>query len=280
MEVITRFAPSPTGRLHLGHAYSAWLAWQRARENGGSFRLRLENIDSARCKPEYLIGAIDDLSWLGLDWDGDIRLQSAHLADYARALETLKARGVVYPCFCSRADIARSLSAPHEKEQGYPGICRKLSASDQARRMAEHDNFAWRLDSARALREVRDFGFYEEEIGFIDGNPAALSDVILARRDQPTSYHLCVVHDDAAQQVTHVIRGEDLFEITQVHVLLQRLLNLPTPSYAHHPLLTDEDGARLSKRNFSTSLRSMREAGISAGTVLERLHRIRRQRDA
>jgi len=274
MEVITRFAPSPTGHLHLGHAYSAWLSWQRARESGGMFRLRLEDIDAARCKPEFAIGIIDDLRWLGLDWDGDIRLQSACLPDYSKMLQTLEARGMLYPCFCSRTEIARALSAPHNVEQHYPGTCRHLSAAERAARMAEGKNHAWRLDAGRALAAVSDFGFYEEDIGFIDGNPAALSDVVLGRRDQPASYHLCVVHDDAVQAISHVVRGQDLFAFTHIHVLLQRLLNLPSPTYAHHRLLTDLSGQRLSKRGGSDSLRGMRQAGISAAAVLEQLRRI------
>lgn len=271
MEVITRFAPSPTGYLHLGHAFSAWAACSRARERGGSFRLRLEDIDASRCRPEYLIAIIDDLRWLGLDWDGDIRLQSAHLPEYREMLRALEVPGMLYPCFCSRADIARALSAPHQAEHKYPGTCRHLSARERAARMAEGTNFAWRLDAGRALEEVRDFGFYEEDVGWIDGDPARLDDVVLARRDSPTSYHLCVVHDDALQNVSHIIRGRDLFEATHIHVLLQRLLNLPSPNYAHHPLLTDAGGQRLSKRDHAASLRGMRQSGVPAGAVLARL---------
>ena len=274
MEVITRFAPSPTGHLHLGHAYAAWLAWRRARENAGSFLLRIEDIDTARCKPEYAISIVDDLRWLGLDWDGETRLQSSHLPDFRKALQALDARGVLYPCFCSRAEIARALSAPHNREQHYPGTCRNLSPAERQSRMAEGKNYAWRLDTARALALVSDFGFYEEDIGWIDGNAELLGDAVLARRDQPASYHLCVVHDDALQNISHVTRGRDLFEATHIHVLLQRLLNLPSPNYAHHRLLTDDSNQRLSKRDRAVSLRALRESGISAGAVLERLRRI------
>ncbi len=274
MEITTRFAPSPTGLLHLGHAYSAWTAWRYAEANGGSFRLRLEDIDTARCRPEYMTGIIDDLRWLGLEWDGDIRVQSAHLADYRLALETLKAKELLYPCFCSRAEIMQMLSAPHNVERKYPGTCRSLTREALAGRMTAGANYAFRLDAEKALREARDFGFYEKDVGFIDGDPQALSDVVLARRDQPASYHLCVVHDDALQKISHVIRGEDLFRVTHIHVLLQRLLNLHTPTYAHHPLLHDATGQRLSKRDRAASLRGMREAGISAGAVLERLEQI------
>jgi glutamyl-Q tRNA(Asp) synthetase len=275
MKVITRFAPSPTGHLHLGHGYSAWLAWSRARENGGSFRLRLEDIDAERCKPEFSDAIAEDLHWLGLQWDGDIRRQSCHMPQYRMVLETLDARGLLYPCFCSRAEIARALSAPHNREGKYPGTCRARSTAERAAHMAVGKNFAWRLDVGRALAEVREFGFYEEDVGWIDGRPELLSDVVLGRRIQPASYHLCVVHDDALQNVTHVIRGLDLFEATHIHVLLQRLLGLPTPIYAHHPLLLDAAGERLSKRDQAATLRGMREAGMSAAGVLEHLQQLR-----
>lgn len=275
MEVTTRFAPSPTGYLHFGHAYSAWLGWTRARENGGIFRLRLEDIDTERCKRQFYSAIIDDLIWLGIDWDGDIRLQSSNLPDYRKVIEALDARGLVYPCFCSRAEISRALAAPHKPERNYPGTCRHLSMVERAAQMASGKNFAWRLDVSRALQEVEEYGFYEEDVGWIDGHPENLSDIILGRRDIPASYHLCVVHDDALQGVTHVIRGEDLFAHTHLHVLLQRLLNLPTPIYAHHRLLTDDSGQRLSKREGASSLRGMRAAGISAAAVLERLRRVR-----
>ena len=277
MEVITRFAPSPTGHLHLGHAYSAWLAWSRARENDGIFRLRMEDIDAERCKPEYATATIEDLKWLGLDWDGDIRWQSSHMADYRTSLQALDARGLIYPCFCSRLEIARTLSAPHNTERQYPGTCRHRSSAERAAHMAVGKNFAWRLDVGRALMEVNEFGFYEEDVGWIDGRREGLGDVVLARRDQPASYHLCVVHDDALQNVSHIIRGRDLFEATHLHMLLQRLLNLPTPIYTHHPLLTDETGKRLSKRDKAASLRGMREAGMSAVAVLEQLRQLSEQ---
>ena len=271
MDVTTRFAPSPTGLLHLGHAYSAWAAWRRARENGGVFRLRLEDIDAERCRPEFSAAVIEDLQWLGLDWDGDIRVQSSHLPEYRKSLEILGARGLLYPCFCSRAEIARAMSAPHNRERKYPGTCRNRSPAERDAHMAVGKNFAWRLNVGLALIEVNDFGFYEENVGWIDGKPERLGDVVLARRNLPASYHLCVTHDDALQNISHVVRGQDLFEATYIHVLLQRLLNLPTPIYTHHPLLCNETGERLSKRNHADSLRGMRESGVSAQTVLERL---------
>ena len=280
MKVTTRFAPSPTGHLHLGHAYSAWRAWQRAREENGEFRLRLEDIDTERCKPAFEAGIFEDLQWLGLDWDGEVRRQSAYLPEYRSSLQKLDARGLIYPCFCTRAEITRALSAPHNLERKYPGTCRHRSGAERRAHMAVGKNFAWRLNVAQALAEVNDFGFYEEDIGFIESDCSGIGDVVLARRDQPTSYHLCVVHDDALQNVSHVTRGQDLFEATHVHVLLQRLLDLPTPTYAHHPLLTDDAGRRLSKRDQAASLRGMREAGISAAAVLNRLRQIRRQHQA
>lgn len=274
MEVTTRFAPSPTGHLHLGHAFSALMGWRRARNAGGIFRLRLEDIDTGRCKPEFASGIIEDLKWLGLDWDGEIRIQSAHLPEYRTALEALDARGLLYPCFCTRSEIARALSAPHGGEHIYPGTCRNLTAAERTNQIAAGKNYAWRLHTARALEVAGDGGFYEEGTGWINARPEPLGDVVLARRDSPTSYHLCVVHDDAMQKITHVTRGQDLQQATHTHVLLQRLLNLPTPIYAHHPLLTDAAGKRLAKRDDAATLRGMREAGISSAAVLERLRSI------
>jgi glutamyl-Q tRNA(Asp) synthetase len=277
MEVFTRFAPSSTGHLHLGHAYSAWLGWQRARISGGSFLLRIEDIDSSRCKPEYLNTILEDLRWLGLDWDGDIRVQSDYLPEYRAALQKLEARGVLYPCFCSRSEIARALAAPHGGEQKYPGTCRHLSDSERAARAVTGINYAIRLNVELALEAVKDFGFYEEDIGYIDGRPETLGDVVLGRRDNMASYHLCVVHDDAAQKISHVTRGRDLFDATHTHVLLQRLLGLPTPTYAHHPLITDEAGRRLAKREGAATLRDMRRSGVSAAALLGQLRVVDRQ---
>jgi glutamyl-Q tRNA(Asp) synthetase len=277
MEVITRFAPSSTGYLHLGHAYSAWLGWQRARIFGGRFLLRLEDIDTARCKSEFAEAILEDLRWLGLEWDGDIRVQSDYLPEYRTALNALTARGVVYSCFCSRSEIARALSAPHGGEQKYPGTCRHLTDATRHARIAEGSNYAWRLNVDLAREAVRDFGFYEEDIGWIDGRPEILGDVMLGRVNHPASYHLCVVHDDAAQKITHVTRGQDLFDATHTHVLLQRLLGLPTPTYAHHPLVTDATGRRLAKREGAATLRGMRRAGVSAATLLGQLRIVDRQ---
>jgi glutamyl-Q tRNA(Asp) synthetase len=273
MSIVTRFAPSPTGLLHLGHAYSAWAGWNRARAAGGNFLLRLEDIDSTRCKPAYAAAILEDLAWLGLHWDGETRVQSAHLADYRAALDSLAAAGLLYPCFCTRAEIARAATAPHGAEAIYPGTCRALGLSARAQKIAAGQAYALRLDTARALRIVRNLRFYEETSGWIDAEPARLGDVVLARRDIPASYHLCVVHDDALQGITHVTRGEDLQESTHIHVLLQRLLDYPTPVYAHHRLLTDETGKRLAKRDSAATLRGMRQAGETPAAILARLHK-------
>jgi glutamyl-Q tRNA(Asp) synthetase len=280
MEVITRFAPSSTGHLHLGHAYSAWLGWQRARISGGSFLLRVEDIDNTRCKPEYVDSILEDLRWLGLDWDGDVRVQSDYLPDYRDALCKLDSRGVLYPCFCSRSEIARALAAPHGGEQKYPGTCRHLSDAERNARLANGNNYALRLNVELALEAVKDFGFYEEDVGWIDGRPGTLGDVVLGRRDHLVSYHLCVVHDDAAQKVSHVTRGQDLFDATHTHVLLQRLLGLTTPTYVHHPLVTDAAGRRLAKRDGAATLRGMRESGVSPATVLGQLRMVDKQNAA
>jgi glutamyl-Q tRNA(Asp) synthetase len=267
---VTRFAPSPTGFLHLGHAFSAWTAFSRARQAGGQFLLRLEDIDATRCKPEYAAAILEDLAWLGIAWDGEVRVQSAHLAEYAAALELLAGRGLLYPCFCSRSDILRAQSAPHGTAGVYPGTCRALSAAERRRRIESGALYALRLDMSRALQGAPALRFFEEGTGWVEAEPGRSGDAILARRDVPTSYHLCVVYDDALQGVTHVIRGEDLADATHVHVLLQHLLGWPAPVYAHHRLLTDAGGRRLAKRDFAATLRSMREAGESAESVLRK----------
>jgi glutamyl-Q tRNA(Asp) synthetase len=269
MVFTTRFAPSPTGFLHLGHAYSAFCAQSRARAAGGVFLLRLEDIDTARCKPAFAAAIAEDLAWLGLHWDDEIRVQSAHFADYQAALEILAARGLLYPCFCSRAEILRAQTAPHGDEAVYPGICRDLPAAERAARLAQGAAYALRLNMRLALEGVADLRFFEERQGWIDAAPMRFGDVVLARKDTPSSYHLCVVHDDAAQNISHVIRGEDLLAATHIHVLLQRLLGFPTPVYTHHPLLADETGKRLAKRDKAATIRALRAAGISATAILK-----------
>ncbi|HQT63642.1 MAG: tRNA glutamyl-Q(34) synthetase GluQRS [Acidocella sp. 20-57-95] len=271
MTITTRFAPSPTGYLHLGHAYAAHTAWAKARAAHGKFLLRLEDIDRTRCKPAFAAAILEDLRWLGLSWDGAVRVQSAHLADYSAALARLEAGGLLYPCFCTRSEIARAQTAPHDGEPVYPGTCRGLSIAERTRRIAHGQKYARRLDVTRAMRATGALRFFEEGSGWVDAQPAALGDVVLARNDIPTSYHLCVVHDDALQGVTHVTRGEDLFSATHIHVLLQSLLGLPMPVYTHHKLLTDETGKRLAKRDAAPRLRTMREAGATPDEVLAQL---------
>jgi glutamyl-Q tRNA(Asp) synthetase len=271
--IVTRFAPSPTGYLHLGHAFSAFNAWQRARLAGGRFLLRLEDIDPGRCRPDFAAAIAADLAWLGLDWDGPIRVQSEHLADYRGVLDGLAERGLVYPCFCTRADIARevaaSAAAPHGPDGAplYPGTCRRLSAAERAERIAAGAAFALRLDMAAALQP----GLFFEEAGEgrVACHPERFGDVVLARKDAPASYHLCVTHDDSLQGVTLVTRGEDLKPATDLHRLLQALMGWPVPAYAHHRLLTDGAGRRLAKRDAAKTLRSLRAEGVSARAITE-----------
>jgi glutamyl-Q tRNA(Asp) synthetase len=264
--IVTRFAPSPTGHLHLGHAHSALLAWRRARESGGRFLLRLEDIDATRCRADYADSVLADLAWLGLDWDGAVRRQSAHFADYRAALDDLAARGFVYPCFCTRAaiqaEIARAGSAPHGPEGPlYPGTCRGLAADRRAARIAAGEPYALRLDVARAVAAAGTLSWIDEQEGAVRADPASHGDVVLARKDVPTSYHLAVTLDDALQGVTLVTRGEDLFTATHIHRLLQALLDLPVPRYLHHRLLTDASGRRYAKRDRALTIAALRDAG-------------------
>ena len=273
-QVITRFAPSPTGRLHLGHAYSALLVHNYARSRGGAVLLRIEDIDPGRSRPEHVGGIVEDLDWLGISWDGEIVLQSQRLALYAEALERLKAMDLVYPCFCTRsaiaAEIAASASAPHGPDgPHYPGTCRRLEAKTRERRR-EVEAHAWRLDVAKAAAVAGPL-WWSDHGRRIAAEPETFGDVVLARKDAPTSYHLAVTVDDAAQGITDVIRGEDLFHATHVHRLLQALLGLPVPNYHHHKLLTDAEGRRLAKRTGAPSLRDMREAGGDPRTLASEL---------
>ncbi|WP_428487745.1 tRNA glutamyl-Q(34) synthetase GluQRS [Rhodopila sp.] len=278
MFIVTRFAPSPTGYLHLGHAAAAVNAWRRARAPCGRFLLRLEDIDPGRCRPEYAAAIAEDLAWFGLDWDGPIRVQSAHLGDYQAVLDDLAGRGLLYPCFCTRADIMRevaaSTAAPHAPDGSplYPGICRGLSVSERADRIAAGHRFALRLDMPAALQRVSHPLIYHEEAeGWITCHPGRFGDVVLARKDAPASYHLCVTHDDAVQGVTLVTRGADLKSATDPQRVIQALMGWPTPAYAHHPLLLDQDGRRLAKRDKAATLRAMRDAGIPPEHILARL---------
>lgn len=270
---VTRFAPSPTGYLHLGHAHAALSAWRLARAGGGRFLLRIEDIDPGRCRPEFVVAILEDLTWLGIDWDDAVRVQSQHLPDYAATLDALSARGLLYPCFCTRAEIAQEIvaaaSAPHGPDGPlYPGTCRRLSAAERAARIARGDPHALRLDMGAAIATVGwPLTFEERGEGRLHCDPARFGDVVLARKDAPASYHLCVTHDDALQGVTLVTRGIDLKPATDVHRLLQALMSWPELAYAHHALLTDPSGRRLAKRDRAQTLRSLREAGHNPAAV-------------
>jgi len=265
--MLTRFAPSPTGELHLGHAYSAVLAHEAARAAGGRFLIRIDDIDGSRSREEYVGASLADLAWLGIGWDGNPVRQSARLGDYAAALDVLRARGLVYPCFCTRADIAASLSAPHGPSGAiYPGTCRHLSEAERQRRIAT-ELHCWRLDMARAVAEAGDVAWEETGQGLRTADSQAHGDIVLARKDAPASYHLASTLDDAAMGVTHVVRGADLIASTDVHRLLQALLGLPTPLYRHHALVCGADGKRLAKRHAAASLATLRAAGIDGRTL-------------
>jgi glutamyl-Q tRNA(Asp) synthetase len=275
MSIVTRFAPSPTGYLHLGHALSALIAWRRARDAGGRFLLRIEDIDPGRCRPEFAAAIEEDLTWLGLDWDGPVRVQSEHLPEYRAMLDTLGARGLLYPCFCTRAEIAAevagSTSAPHTPHGSplYPGTCRRLPADECAARIARGDRYALRLDMARALAAVSGpLTFEEAGKGKVICHPAQFGDVVLARKDAPASYQLCVTHDDAVQGVTLITRGVDLQPATDLQRLLQALMGWPPPVYAHHQLLTDRSGRRLAKRDHAATIRALRTAGKTAEAII------------
>ncbi len=274
LTIVTRFAPSPTGYLHLGHVRSAWEGWHAAREAGGRFLLRIEDIDRGRCRPEFDAAIREDLAWLGLGWDGEVRRQAEHFADYQTALARLDAQGLLYPCFCTRkeiqAEIARAGGAP-QGDDGliYPGTCKPLTLNQRAARMAAGADYALRLDIAGALARTGALD-WSEDGRRVAAEPQALGDVVLARKDVPTSYHLAVTVDDALQGVTLVTRGVDLFAVTHIHRLLQALLGLPTPVYRHHPLLTDASGRRLAKRDRALTIRAMREAGMTPAEILEK----------
>lgn len=268
--VTTRFAPSPTGRLHLGHAFSALFA-QRA---GSRFLLRIDDLDEARSRPEFEAALEEDLRWLGLDWPVPTYHQSDHGSDYQAALQTLADRRLIYPCFCTRsqirAEIAAAPSAPHGPTgPRYPGTCRRLDPSEREDRIAAGVPYAWRLDTEKAVREVGPLVWHDEEAGQIAADPQLLGDVVLGPKDTVASYHLSVVIDDAAQEIDLVTRGLDLFEATHIHCVLQKLLNLPQPAYHHHRLLVDLDGKRLAKRADSVAIAAFREAGYSAQQVID-----------
>ncbi|MGQ0674696.1 MAG: tRNA glutamyl-Q(34) synthetase GluQRS, partial [Rhodospirillales bacterium] len=262
---VTRFAPSPTGHLHLGHAHSALFA-ARAAGNAGRFILRIEDIDRTRCRPEFTAAILEDLAWLGLRWELPVRRQSEHMDAYRAALEKLRARGLLYPCFCTRAEIkaeiARAGEAPHGPDSPpYPGTCRALSDAERDRRIASGAAYALRLDMARAASEAGALEWTDRARGTQRAAPEKFGDVVLARKELPASYHLAVALDDALQGITLVTRGEDLFAATHIHRLLQALLDLPTPAYHHHGLIRDEEGKRLAKREQAPTIRALRAEG-------------------
>jgi glutamyl-Q tRNA(Asp) synthetase len=278
MTTTTRFAPSPTGYLHLGHAFAALTAF----EAGARFLLRLEDIDLTRCKPEFETAIIEDLHWLGLDWAEPVLRQSSRLPAYAAALERLKARDLIYPCFCTRQEIAdevaRAAEAPHGPDgPHYPGTCRRMSAVERSEQVAAGTPYALRLDSGKAAAEVGSLTFEERgagpngEHGVIAVDALVFGDVVLARKETPSAYHLAVVIDDAFQGVSLVTRGHDLFAAAHIQRVLQALLSFPAPAYAHHHLILDETGKKFSKRDHSKTLRSLRESGVTPAQIRRRI---------
>ena len=270
MTHITRFAPSPTGHLHLGHAKAALFAAELATE--GRFLLRIEDIDQSRCRPEYEAAIIEDLHWLGLVWEQPPRRQSQHMADYAAVVGTLQRQGMVYPCFCTRADIQREIARSGEAQHGpdgplYPGMCRSISVATAKQRIDAGESYALRLRMDDAHKYAGVLTWIDAVRGEQTARPEMFGDVVLARKDIPTSYHLACTWDDALQGVSLVTRGEDLFASTHIHRLLQKLLNLPTPQYHHHGLMLDPDGKKFSKRDHAPTLRSLRAAGRTPGDV-------------
>jgi glutamyl-Q tRNA(Asp) synthetase len=267
--IVTRFAPSPSGRLHLGHAFSAAIGNARARESGGKFRLRIEDLDQTRCRREFVEAIYDDLRWLGLRWDDPVLIQSERTAAYQAALDDLKARGLAYACFCTRADIAQSLTAPHgDAATSYPGTCRELPDDPQRRVTTPH---CWRLHSARALQLTSLPSWTEWNGQEFRARAEQIGDAILARKDAPASYQLSCVVDDAASGVTMVVRGADLRPSTPIQRVLQSLLGLPAQIYLHHSLVTHEDGRRLAKRDLAPTLAAMRNSGVDGRQLAERL---------
>ena len=271
LHVVTRFAPSPTGLLHLGHAYSALVAQDAAERAGGRFLLRIEDIDTGRCRPEFEDAILEDLAWLGLAWETPVRRQSDHFDDYRAALGRLDALGVIYPCFCTRADIraeiARAGHAPHGPDGPlYPGLCRAFDPGEAAARRVAGEPHALRLDMAKAVRLAGGLSWREDGAD-IAADPVSAGDAVLARKDTPTSYHLAVTVDDHLQGVTLVTRGVDLFHATHLHRLLQALLGYGTPDYRHHRLVTDAKGVRFAKRDRAATIAGLRAAGHSPADI-------------
>lgn len=277
MTVRTRFAPSPTGRLHLGHALAAQVAHGLARQTPvGVFLLRFEDIDTPRVREEFYQEIEEDLAWLGFRWDETPLRQSDRTAAYEAALATLREKDLVYPCFCTRREIqeewANMAAAPQGPEGPlYPGTCNKLTETEQEKKIAAGVPHAWRLDARKAASVTGSLTFHDLHFGKIEVNPDLLGDVVLARKDIGTAYHLAVIVDDAFQQITHVTRGEDLLASTHVHRLLQVLLGLSEPAYLHHPLVLDEQGKRLAKRHDSLAIAALRESGLTPEETLARI---------
>jgi len=281
--IVTRFAPSPTGFLHLGHAFAAITAYQAAKRAQGRFLLRIEDIDIARSRPEFEAAIKQDLRWLGLEFSEPVRRQSEHLSDYAAAIATLEGRGLIYPCFCTRKEIADEIAnagaAPHGPDgPAYPGTCRRLSVQERSQRMASGASYALRLDAAKAFAQIAEPLSFEEQGAGLAGETGRqivsrqhLSDVVLARKELYTSYHLAVVVDDALQGVSVVTRGSDLFSATHIQRLLQACLALPEPAYAHHRLILDDQGRKFSKRDHSVTLATLRNAGTTPNQIRTRL---------
>ena len=275
-QLVTRFAPSPTGYLHLGHAYAALFAYTAAKQADGRFLLRIEDIDRGRCRAQFEDAIYEDLAWLGLEWEQPVRRQSDCMAEFEAALDRLGRLGVLYPCFCTRKDIQAEIQAadgaPHLVSMGpdgplYPGTCRALSNQQRDQRAEAGEAFALRLDMARALDAVGALSWQDRDKGEVSADAAIFGDVVLARKDTPTSYHLSVSIDDHLQGVTLVTRGEDLFPATHIHRVLQALLGLDTPQYHHHGLLKATDGRRLAKRDKAETIRSLRQTGHSPAEV-------------
>lgn len=279
MSTVTRFAPSPTGRLHIGHAYSALFSYEQAQKDNGRFLLRIEDIDTGRCRPEFEDGFYEDLSWLGLEWETPVRRQSEHFDDYKKALTKLQDRDLLYPCFCTRKDILaetqNAVHAPHSHEGPlYPGTCKNLSAAQIEDNIGNNIPYALRLNLETSLSVIdrSKLVWVDKDKGKQSATPEILGDVILARKDISASYHLCVTLDDHIQDITLVTRGEDLFHASHLHRLLQELLELNVPEYYHHGLLLDENGQRLAKRYDSTTLQHMREtSGYSAQDIKDKI---------
>ncbi len=267
-----RFAPSPSGYMHLGHAYSALIAWNNAQAPGSRFLLRIEDIDASRCRPAFEQAIYHDLAWLDIDWQRPVRRQSENMGDYADALKTLASLGVLYPCFCTRSEVRAEIksadAAPHGPDgPHYPGTCRDLGRAEQNRNIRAGKAHALRIDMAKATEITGPLSWTDRKAGRIEADPLSAGDVVLARKDIPTSYHLAVTVDDHLQEVSLVTRGWDLFHATHVHRLLQALLDLDTPLYYHHPMITDPNGLRLAKRNRAVTLRALRNSGKTAADV-------------